>query len=75
MNPTDGKREPRTRAALIEKLGEMNFKGPFRLNGHEYMLYHGRTLILPPGRRYSVPQIRYFLRHVDQIASAEEWRR
>ncbi len=61
------------RMHLIEKLREMNFYGPVFQSGHEFMLYHGNALVIPPDKEFSIAQFRFLLKEVENIVSKEEW--
>ena len=58
---------------FIEKLRELNFNGPMTMAGHQFMLYYGQLLVIPPADEFSVAQFRFLLKQVEGIVSQEEW--
>jgi len=62
-----------SRSDLIEKLLDLNFHGPVKIAGQEFMMYHGQALAVPQQKTFSVAQFRMMLREVDGLISKEEW--
>ncbi|MGH1362006.1 MAG: hypothetical protein ACRBF0_00525 [Calditrichia bacterium] len=58
---------------LLTKLAELNFHGPVKIAGQEFMIYHGQALAIPAQNEFTLHQFRMILREVDGLISKEEW--
>jgi len=73
-----GKWIPCKRRDFIRRLRRLGFDGPYSGTRHEFMLYeqHHR-LAIPSNSEYSVPQLRFMLREVENMIGRaitnEDW--
>lgn len=68
---------PCKRREFVRKLLALGFQGPFSGARHQFLRYNGHRLTLPHDEEYSVPQIKFLLREVEQIMNRQitlrEW--
>lgn len=68
---------PCKRRDFIERLRSLGFDGPYAGTRHQFMTFQNHRLTIPSNVEYSVPQLRFMLREVEQILqrdiSSDEW--
>lgn len=72
-----GKWTPCKRRDFIRRLRKLGFEGPYSGTRHQFMLYQRYRLAIPSNSQYSVPQLRFMLREVENIIgreiSSDDW--
>ena len=70
---------PCKRREFVRKLLALGFQGPYSGARHQFLRYSRYRLTLPHDEEYSVPQIKFLLREVEQIIkrkiTIKEWDR
>jgi hypothetical protein len=60
-------------------LRNLGFDGPFSGTKHQFMVYSQHRLAIPSNAEYSIPQLRFMIREVENIIgrpiSADDWNR
>jgi hypothetical protein len=60
-------------------LRNLGFDGPFSGTKHQFMVYRQHPLAIPSNAEYSIPQLRFMIREIENIIgraiSADEWSR
>lgn len=70
---------PCKRRDFINRLRNLGFDGPFSGTKHQFMVYRQHRLAIPSNTEYSIPQLRFMIREIENIIgrtiSADEWNR
>ena len=70
---------PCKRRDFVQRLKQLGFDGPFAGTRRQFMIYQQHRLAIPSNREYSVAQLRFMLREVEEIIgrqiAIEEWDR
>ena len=68
---------PCKRRDFINRLRNLGFDGPFSGTKHQFMVYRQHRLAIPSNTEYSIPQLRFMIREIENIIgrtiSADEW--
>lgn len=68
---------PCKRRVFIQRLRALGFDGPYSGTRHQFMVYRNHRLAIPSNTEYSVPQLRFMIREVENILgrrlSVDEW--
>ncbi len=68
---------PCRRRDFIRRLRQLGFDGPFSGTRHQFLVYAQHRLAVPSDSEYSVAQVRFMLREVEEILGREitvkEW--
>lgn len=69
--------QPCKRQVFIRRLRKLGFEGLYSGARHQFMIYGHHRLTIPSNTEFSVPQLRFLLREVEQIIertiAADEW--
>ncbi|HOL22880.1 MAG TPA: type II toxin-antitoxin system HicA family toxin [bacterium] len=60
---------PIKRAKFIQKLKKLGFQGPVSGAKHQFMIYKSYRLAIPSNKEYSVPQIKFMLKEIEDITN------
>ena len=70
---------PCKRRDFIKRLRKLGFDGPHSGTRHQFLLFNERRLTIPSNKEYSVSQLRFMLREVEQLIERpiplDEWTR
>ncbi len=58
---------PCKRRIFVKKLRNLHFDGPFSGARHQFMTYQNHRLAIPSNKEYSVPQLKFMIREVEEI--------
>ena len=68
---------PCKRREFIRRLKNIGFAGPFSGTRHQFMTLEEHRLAIPSNSEYSIPQLRFMLREVENILgrkiTSDEW--
>jgi len=69
---------PCKRRDVIRRLRALGFDGPYSGTRHQFMTYQNHRLAIPSNPEYSVPQLRFMIKEVEEILdhkiTATNWR-
>ena len=69
--------KPCKRRDFIRRLKKLGFEGPYSGTRHHFMVYEQHRMAIPSNTEYSVPQVRFMIREIEEIISrvitADEW--
>jgi len=70
--------KPCKRRDFIRRLKKLGFEGPYSGTRHQFMVYEQHRMAIPSNTEYSVPQVRFMIREIEEIigrvVTADEWR-
>ncbi len=68
---------PCKRRDFIRRLRKLGFEGPYSGTRHHFMIYEQHLMAIPSNVEYSVPQLRFMIREIEEImgrvVTADEW--
>lgn len=69
--------KPCKRRDFIRRLKKLGFEGPYSGTRHQFMIYEQHRIAIPSNAEYSVPQLRFMIREIeeiiDRVVTADEW--
>ena len=69
--------KPCKRRDFIRRLKKLGFEGPYSGTRHHFMVYEQHRMAIPSNTEYSVPQVRFMIRELEEIIgrviTAGEW--
>jgi hypothetical protein len=69
--------KPCKRRDFIRGLRKLGFEGPYSGTRHQFMIYEQHRIAIPSNAEYSVPQLRFMIREIEDIigraVTADEW--
>ena len=71
--------KPCKRREFIRRLRKLGFEGLYSGTRHQFMIYQQHRLAIPSNAEYSVPQLRFMIREIEEIigreVTADEWQK
>ncbi|MFT5366638.1 MAG: hypothetical protein ACI8V2_001587 [Candidatus Latescibacterota bacterium] len=68
---------PCKRRDFIRRLRKLGFDGPYSGTRHSFLVFRNHRLAIPSNAEYSVPQLRFMLKEIEEIIGREilatEW--
>lgn len=69
--------KPCKRRDFIARVRKVGFDGPYYGTKHSFMIFNEHRLAIPSNKEYSVPQLKFMLKEVENIikrsVNPEEW--